>query len=205
MFQLALNYFDIDGGRAEPVRLALHIGGITFEDRRFAFSEFAEQRKTTPLNKVPTLFVNDEQITQCNAMLRFAGKLANLYPTEPLPALHCDEILDAVEDATHDIVSTFGLSDDALITARANLVSGSLTRYLTWAEARLTQHGGEFFADQRLTVADLKMAVLIKWLSSGKLEHVPADLVTNVAPKLQQQVERIYQLPKISSYYAQSH
>ncbi|NVO07297.1 MAG: glutathione S-transferase, partial [Rhodoferax sp.] len=45
MSQLTLTYFDMHGGRAEPVRLAMHIGGIAFEDKRFAFSEFAEVRK----------------------------------------------------------------------------------------------------------------------------------------------------------------
>ena len=55
MPQLKLNYFDFHGGRAEPVRLALHIGGIAFEDHRFTFPEFAEFRKTTPFGQVPTL------------------------------------------------------------------------------------------------------------------------------------------------------
>ena len=45
MTELTLTYFDVDGGRAEPIRLALHIGGITFNDHRFPYSEFAEQRK----------------------------------------------------------------------------------------------------------------------------------------------------------------
>lgn len=35
-------------------RLALHIGGIPFEDCRFASADFAEVRKTTPLDHVPT-------------------------------------------------------------------------------------------------------------------------------------------------------
>jgi hypothetical protein len=47
MPQLKLNYFDFHGGRAEPVRLALHIGGIAFEDHRFTFPEFAEFRTLT--------------------------------------------------------------------------------------------------------------------------------------------------------------
>ena len=34
MAKLRLNYFDFDGGRGEPARLALHIGGIAFEPPR---------------------------------------------------------------------------------------------------------------------------------------------------------------------------
>ena len=34
MAQLKLTYFDFHGGRGEPARLALFIGGIAFEDDR---------------------------------------------------------------------------------------------------------------------------------------------------------------------------
>ena len=44
MPQLKLTYFDFHGGRAEPARLAMAIGGIAFEDHRFSFPEFAEVR-----------------------------------------------------------------------------------------------------------------------------------------------------------------
>ena len=41
MTQLKLTYFDFNGGRGEPARLALAIGGIAFEDHRFSYAEFA--------------------------------------------------------------------------------------------------------------------------------------------------------------------
>jgi hypothetical protein len=68
MDDLKITYFDIQGGRAEAARLALHVGCIAFEDRRFAFSEFAEVRKSTPLSQVPTLHINDLQVTQSGAI-----------------------------------------------------------------------------------------------------------------------------------------
>jgi hypothetical protein len=37
MPKLTLTYFDFDGGRGEPARLALSIAGIAFEDRRVTF------------------------------------------------------------------------------------------------------------------------------------------------------------------------
>ena len=42
MNKLKLTYFDFPGGRAEPTRLALHIGGVAFEDYRCPFSDFPE-------------------------------------------------------------------------------------------------------------------------------------------------------------------
>lgn len=41
--------------------------------------------------------------------------------------------------------------------------------------------GGEYFADNRLTVADLKFFADVSALKSGRLDHVPADLVEKVA------------------------
>ena len=108
MDKLKLTYFDFSGGRAEPARLALHIGGIPFEDKRFAFGDFAEVRKTTPLDQVPTLHVNDVQVTQSDAITRYAGKLAGLYPEDHLQALFCDEVMGALEDINTKIVATFG-------------------------------------------------------------------------------------------------
>jgi glutathione S-transferase len=71
MDKLKLTYFDFPGGRAEPARLALHIGGVEFEDYRFAASDFPEVRKTTPLNQVPTLHINELQITQSELPPKF--------------------------------------------------------------------------------------------------------------------------------------
>jgi glutathione S-transferase len=202
MNQLKLTYFDFAGGRAEPARLALHIGGIPFEDYRFAPADFPEVRKTTPLGQVPTLHVNGVQITQSDAITRYAGKLAGLYPEDPLQALFCDEVLGALEDINIKLGATFGMTGDDLKNAREALAAGALPKYLRWLEQQLANHGGEFFADNRLTIADLKAFGLLGWLSSGKLDHMPVDLIETAAPKLKDYVARIAQLPAIAQYYA---
>ena len=196
-----LTYFDFAGGRAEPARLAFHVGGIAFEDHRFAPAEFAEVRKTTPLNQVPTLQIGGEQVTQSDAITRYAGKLAGLYPEDPVQALYCDEVMSALEDVTIRIGNTFGLAGDALKSAREALAADLLPRYLRWLDSRLEAHGGEYLADRRLTIADLKAFVLLGWLSSGKLDHIPTDLVDTVAPKLAAYVARIAAIPAIAAWY----
>lgn len=202
MDALKLTYFDFPGGRAEPARLALHLGGIPFEDHRFPFADFAEVRKTTPLRQVPTLHVNGVQVTQSDAITRYAGRLAGLYPDDALQALLCDEVMGALEDINVKIGATFGLTGEALESARKALVAGPLPLYLTWLETQLEQHGGAYFADQRLTVADLKAFVVLRWLVSGKLDHLPTDLLDRLAPKLAAYVQRIAALPAIAAYYA---
>lgn len=202
MSKLKLTYFDFPGGRAEPARLALHIGGIPFEDYRFAPGDFSEVRKTTPLNQVPTLHVDDVQITQSDAITRYAGKLAGLYPQDDFQALMCDEVMGALEDINVKIGATFGMQGDDLKSAREALAADALPRYLRWLQNQLENHGGQFLADNRLTIADLKAFVILRWLGSGKLDHIPGDLIGTVAPKLDEYMHRLADLPAIAQYYA---
>jgi prostaglandin-H2 D-isomerase / glutathione transferase len=202
MNKLKLTYFDFSGGRAEPARLAMHIGGVPFEDYRFAPSQFSEVRKATPLNQVPTLHINDLQITQSDAITRYVGKLAGLYPEDDLEALLCDEVMGALEDITIKIGATFGMVGDDLKNARVTLATGVLPQYLRWLQNQLESHGGEFFADHRLTIADLKAFVILRWLSSGKLDHIPIDLIETVAPRLKDYISRVAKLPAVVQYYA---
>lgn len=202
MPQLKLTYFDFHGGRGEPARLALHIGGITFEDHRFSFPEFAEVRKATPFGQVPTLTVDGVQVTQSDAITRYVGKLAGLYPTDAFQALLCDEVLSVVEDANFRLGPSFRMSGEAQKAARLELVNGSMPMYLGWLQSQLLARGGDYFADNRLTVADLKVFVDVRGLNSGRLDHVPTDLVETVAPALNAHVQRIAQLPAVMEYYA---
>jgi glutathione S-transferase len=202
MPQLKLSYFDFHGGRAEPARLAFVVGGVTFEDHRFAFPEFAEVRKSTPFGQVPVLSVDGVQVTQCDAITRYAGKLSGLYPTDPYQALLCDEVMYVVEEASVKLGPTFRMTGEEQKEARLALVDGSMPVYLGWLQKQLIAHGGEYFADNRLTVADLKVFVDVRGLNSGRLDHVPADLVEQVAPALNAHMQRIAQTPAIKAYYA---
>ncbi|MFZ6753860.1 glutathione S-transferase [Undibacterium sp. Dicai25W] len=201
MPQLKLTYFDFHGGRGEPVRLALAIGGIAFEDHRFTFAEFPEVRKTAPFGQVPLLEIDGAVITQCDAILRYAGKLAGLYPIEPLQALLCDEVMYVVEESTVRLGPTFRMTGEEQKVARLALVNGSMPVYLQWLEKQLLARGGEYFADNRLTIADLKVFVDVRGLNSGRLDHVPTDLVEKVAPALNTHMKRIAALPAVQAYY----
>lgn len=203
MDKLKLTYFDFSGGRAEPARLAFHIGGIPFEDHRFASAEFPEIRKATPLKQVPTLQVNDVVVTQSDAITRYAGKLAGLYPEDDFQALLCDEVMGALEDVNVSIIATFDLKGEDLKKAREGLAKETLPRYLRWLENQLEAHGGLFLADNRLTIADLKALVILRWVRSGMLDHIPTDLMAAVAPKLITYMERIGKTPVIAQYYEQ--
>jgi len=85
---------------------------------------------------------------------------------------------------------------------QAALALGPVSRFLQQIEARLKAGGGEWFVEKRLTVADLKCYLWIRWLKSGALDHVPADIVDKNAPLLAKHLERVKNHPKIAAYYA---
>jgi glutathione S-transferase len=202
MAKLTLTYFDFDGGRGEPARLALHIAGVAFEDKRIPGKDWPGFRDQTPFHAMPVLEVDGKAVTQSNSINRYVGKITGLYPKDDWQALLCDEIMDAAEDISTKIGATIDLKPDEKKKAREELAAGRLTRYLEQFQARLKAAGGEYFADKRLTVADLKAFMLIRWLRTGVLDHIPKDLVDRVSPLLVKHFERVASHPKVAEYYA---
>ncbi len=197
-----LTYFDFDGGRGEPIRIALHAAGIDFEDHRLSFAEFGEMRRGTRFNSVPVLEIDGAAVTQSNAISRYIGKMAGLYPEDDLQALYCDEVMDALEDLSHYLVRTFGLEGEELRLAREKLVDGWMSVYIRGLGELLERGGGDYFAGDSLTVADLKAFVQTRMIRSGRLDHVPADLVERLAPGLVEHQKRVEADARVVAYYA---
>ena len=126
---------------------------------------------------------------------------AGLYPDDPLQAMYADEAMGAVEDMLHQLVTTFGLEGDELKAAREKLADGWLKVFVLGLGDILERGGNEYFADNRLTVADLKVYVQVRSLRSGTLDHVPTDLVDNLAPALVAHEERVHNDAVVTAYY----
>lgn len=202
MTKLKLIYFDFHGGRGEPARLALSIAGIPFEDDRVQFADWERRKVNTPFGTLPVLEVDGQILAQSNAINRYVGKLASLYPSDPWQAAICDEAMEAVEDITNKIAATMFLPEEDKKARRKALVEGPLPFYLNRLQQRLETHGGRYFAADRLTVADLKVFVWIRQLKSGVLDHVPIDLPDRIAPKLVEHYERVKNERGVKAYYS---
>ena len=197
-----LSYFDFHGGRGEPVRLAFSIGGIPFEDDRIPFAEWGARKQGTPFGSVPVLEIDGQTLSQSNAISRYAGRQTGLYPSDAWAAALCDEAMDAVEDVLTEIGGTLFLPEEEKKARREALAAGPIPFYLARLQQRLEANGGRYFADDRLTVADLKVAILIRLLSSGMLDHLPADLPKKTAPQLVEHYSRVMDDPGVKAYYA---
>jgi glutathione S-transferase len=202
MPRIVLTYFDIDGSRGEAARLAMHIAGIPFEDRRIARKDWSALRDQAPFQSLPTLEVDGQVIAQSNTINRYVAKLADLYPKDDWQAALVDEVMDAIEDISVRIGNTIALEGEAKKKAREALAAGPIPRFLQRLESRLETGDGEWLVGNRLTVADLKCFVWVRWLKSGALDHVPADIVDQHAPLLVKHLERVRNHPKIAAYYA---
>jgi len=116
-----LAYMNIKG-LAEPVRLALRLGGLPFTETRVSYDDLASARARAdastalPFGQLPTLTVEEEAVDaggekkkrvsvfgQSAALLRYVGRRTNLYPVDDERQLR----VDAVEECLADLRKTF--------------------------------------------------------------------------------------------------
>ena len=167
MTKLRLTYFDFHGGRGEPARLALSIGGIPFEDDRVKPGEWESRKADTPFGALPVLEVDGQVVAQSNAIDRYVGKLADLYPTDPWQAALCDEVMGAVEDIGSKIGATLFIPEEQKRTQRKELVEGPIPFYLT----RLSD-GSESMGASTLPGVACLLLISKSSCSSGNLNQV---------------------------------
>ena len=184
------------------MRLALSMGAVPFEDDRIAIADWPERKDTTPFGAVPVLQAEGKTLAQSNAISRYVAKLTGLYPSDFWQAALCDEAMDAVEDLLQQIGATLFLPDEEKKERREALVEGMFPLFLKQLGKNLSDNGGRYFADDRLTIADLKVAMLVRQLTSGMLDYVPTNLVEEVAPELMEHFQRVMNDPSIRGYYA---
>lgn len=209
MLDIKLSYLDFPEGRGgEAERLAFHLGGIAFEDDRFRLDDVVSVVLKAQTMQVSMLQVGELQFPHQDAVAeiaRYVGRITHLYPNnDPLQALLCDVVLRYMENVLAQISATCWQGGDIRKTARHVLVTRYLPTALVWLQTRLEIGGGEYFANQSLTIADLKVFTLVRGLNSGRMEHIPTDLVAQYAPQLNSHLQRIELIPAVMQYYARS-
>ena len=180
--------------------MALVLAGVDFEDNRVAQSAWPALKPTTPFGSLPVFEVEGKPaVSQSNAILSHIGRRYGLLPKDEWEALRLDSLMSSVEDLRHAIAKTFGIKDaEELKRKRAELVAGPIE---TWAAGMEKQVVGPFAGGADISVADLKLFVVLGWLKGGALDHVPTD-VTGKFTKLENLYESVKRHPKIQAWYA---
>lgn len=176
--KVKLIYFNFDGGRGEECRLALHIAGIPFVDDRIDTKNWPDIKPSTPFGELPVIELEGEGIlAQSNAILGLIGKRHGLLPEDDFKAAQHYGILNAVEDLSMRISLTISIEDDAVKKAtREKLAKGYMA---DWAINLQKQILGPFVAGNQISVADIKIYVLLRWVKLGILDHIPANYFDN--------------------------
>jgi len=204
-----LVYFNIPA-RAEPIRLAFHIGGIPFEDEKVSFQDFREMKERGDFlfNQLPVLYVNGEQYCQSHAILRYVGKLAGLYPEDPLSALKCDMIVDSTEDLTGKLAPSLHEKDEEKkLQMRQALCAEYLPFWFQKLNSMLASVGAtvenpKFFLGDQISIADLAVFRMTAWIERGTLDGIPAGIIAEVAPLVSAHANLIKNYSRAASYFA---
>jgi glutathione S-transferase len=197
-----LTYFDQAASRGEECRLALFVAGVDFEDNRIPRSAWPELKPTTPFGSLPTFELPGKPpVSQSNAILGYIGRTHGLLPADAWEAMRLESLMSAAEDLRHAVTRTFGIEDPAeLVRRRRELVDGPIK---TWAASMEKQIVGPFAGGADLSVADLKLFIVMGWFKKGVLDHVPSDVL---APF--ERLERLYAAvkdhPRVVAWYARS-
>ena len=192
-----LTYFNV-AGRAYALRVAMFkaFGKAGWTDDRVDFSKWGELKPTTPLGSLPVLTLPDgRKVTQTDAMLRWAGRAAKLYPDDPIEALLVDEITQCVIDVLAKTPPAAGEEGKAKRTEYAE--SGLLRKALTHFENKLSDG---WLVENDLTVADLSVTTLVDMILTDDFTHVPAAYMDGF-PKVKALAERVHASDLVTAYH----
>ena len=175
-----LTYFPL-GGRATAIRNAFKYGKLDFVDQHVTYQEqqALKAEGAYTFGAVPVLEYQGVQYSQSNAILRWVGKQAGLYPEDPLLAFRADEVLDVAEDISHAVGITMREQDlEKKIALRKELLAKELTTYFRGLEKLLERNNSEkgWFVGDKPTIADFKINPVFWWLTSGLLDGIPKDI-----------------------------
>jgi len=177
---LRLRYFPFPG-RGGAIRDALRIGGIAFEDVHVPPDRFGERKAAGefPFGSLPVLDIETARgkvtAAQSNAILRFVGRRAGLYPVDdPVRALKVDEAMEVGEDLYHVIGPSIGEQDpERRMAMRKVLAEETIPRWGGYLERLLVANGRTgFVAGDSLTVGDLKLHWIVDKLTNGSLDGI---------------------------------
>ena len=176
-----LTYFAFPG-RAGPIRLAFKAGKVEFEDEHVGHADFPAKVASGafPYNAVPVIEIDGQVYAQSNAILRFAGKKAGLYPECPVQALLVDEAMDTVEEGLALLLPSMKENEsEKKLAMRAELVDGKLTVLLNQLDARVGLNAeSAFVVGTTPTIGDLKIFGMTSSLTAGHLDGISTDIVS---------------------------
>ena len=182
--ELKIIYFNFPFWRAEVARIPLYISNTKFEDKRITSEEFSyikENGKMTdgtiiPFSQLPVLVIDGQSIAQTGAIARICGKISGFYPESLVEAGKVDQIIDTATDINMLMRPSMREQDpDKKKLMRQELSKNDLPKYFGFLE-NLLKEENIWFAENRITIADIAIWRLMGWLKSGVIDDIPQDI-----------------------------
>ena len=194
-----LVYFDFAGSRGEECRIALHLAGVDFDDVRVPSAEWPALKPQSPFGSMPILeLAGKPPLAQSNAILVYIGRQYGLHPKDDLEAAYHEALMSYAEDLRHNVSPVLRITDEAQKrTAREELARNYLPTWGTNVERQLGEQ--PFVGGDKLHVVDLKLYMIVRWLTSGTVDHVPTTVFDH-CPKLKRLYQQVSEHPGVKAW-----
>merc|ERR1711994_596430 len=194
MPNIKLTYFN-GRGRGETARLILAYGGMHYEDRRVSFEDMPSLKPSLPFGQLPVLEIEGVTIGQSMASARFLANEYGIAGSSNLVKAQVDEVVDVMNDLQDAMYGTFFEKDEKVKAEKTKkVIEETIPNSLANLEKVLTARGGQFFAGNSLSWAELHFLQLTESLETMS----PKCLDTT--PKLANLLERTKNLPNIKKW-----
>eukprot|EP00121_Abeoforma_whisleri_P012482 Awhi_evm1s11523 len=198
MPSIELVYFKA-AGRAKAARVAFAMGKVEFTDTRLEGEQFMKLKPSLPRGQLPILKVDGEVFTESMAILRYAGTLAKLYPTDALDQLRVEEALDAQTNFANILLASFMEQDlEKKLALRKEIFEKDFPKNLSFLNEIYSRNSSGFVCD-KVTIADLHVAVSLEMLTSGQLDGIPTTCADDY-PNLQRLLKQVREIDEFKNY-----
>jgi len=207
--QMKLTYFDVKA-RGEAIRWALMIADIPFEDNRITFAQWADLKENTeriPYGSLPVLEIaqGGPRVAQSDAILKYVGKLGHLYPQDMFEAAQVDDVVAFMQEYMNKMIPIyfatmlFGKDEATKRKEEQEFAAKTLPYMLEKLERVIAANNRPgFCVGDRLTIADIQVAVLLEMVFDGMMNISPQLL--EAYPQVDAVLDTVQQHPKIVAY-----
>lgn len=181
------------------------IGKVPFEDIRVDPKDFEEFRKKTPLGSLPVAEIDGKMVAQSNALLRYFGHLAGLYPKDAFQALLVDQIIDTIIDFNNALSNSGGSTPEEKTIARNETIKIAGERYFGGAQRMIEQiHSGDgkFIFGEKPTTADVAIAGMYLFMRTGFIDYVSYDALDGYT-RMKEIFEAVVRIEEVQHYLEQ--
>jgi len=177
MAKITLFYFGLEG-RAGPIRNIFAIGKVPFEDKIVEWEDWPKMKPTLTYGQLPVIQVGDLIINESKDIIRYASKLAGIYPKDPLEALQVDSLLSnmiyVIEDTLINVMFS-KLDKDTVLKMTKEFIDkkeGKLGMFLERIDLQIGVGSSGYLFDFGLTGADLELFQFVCYMTMGAIEGI---------------------------------